>query len=81
MAFGLADLELLGAKAAEDFKESLCRNAEGSQAELSRTVEPLIGKLEFAYGVSARLAHRETTLEEGRCAIPPDSNQTTSNSP
>jgi hypothetical protein len=63
MTFELADLEALGDKAVADFKESLRAGAPQGQATFDLAVAQLMGKLEFAYGVAARLAHREPTLE------------------
>ena len=54
---------MLGSKAVEDLKSSLAQGGNGQPGDLSRAVERLIGKLEFAYGVAARLAHHEPTLE------------------
>jgi len=63
MTFELADLEALGAKAAADFKESLRIGTQQGQPAFDLAVAELMGKVEFAYGVAARLAHREATLE------------------
>ena len=63
MTFELADLEALGAKAAADFKESLRSGTQQGQPAFDLAVAELMGKVEFAYGVAARLAHREPTLE------------------
>ena len=68
MTLELLDLELLGSKAVEDLKAGLAQCAEGQPNEVSRAVDRLIGKLEFAYGIAARLAHHEPTLE-GTCAV------------
>src|SRR2546423_12541548 len=62
MTFELDDLQALGDKAMADFKESLCSNVNRGEPAFDLAVAQLIGKLEFAYGVAARLAHRETTL-------------------
>lgn len=64
MTFELADLEMLGAKAMADFNASLRNGAQKSEAAFDLAVAQLMGKLEFAYGVAARLAHREVTLED-----------------
>ena len=63
MTFELADLEALGAKAVADFKETLRTGTQQDQPAFDLAVAHLMGKLEFAYGVAARLAHREPTLE------------------
>ena|SRR5436190_8188581 len=63
MTFELADLEALGDKALADFKESIQTGTQQGEAAFDLTVAQLMAKLEFAYGVAARLAHRETTME------------------
>jgi hypothetical protein len=63
MTFELADLEMLGTRAVEDFKESLRKGPQGELRAFDCAVAQLLGKLEFAYGVAARLAHRGPTLE------------------
>jgi len=63
MTFELADLEALGAKAAADFTEALRAGEHQGQPGFDLAVAQLMGKLEFAYGVAARLAHREPTLQ------------------
>jgi len=54
---------MLAAKAVEDFRSSLRRGSENDQANVRTAVDQVMGKLEFAYGLAARLAHREPTLE------------------
>ena len=63
MTLELTDLEMLGARAVEDFKASLGQSQEPSQGEVARAAAQLLAKLEFAYGLAARLAHREPTVE------------------
>ena len=63
MTFELADLEALGDKAVADFKETLRVGPQHTAVAFDLAVAQLMGKLEFAYGVAARLAHREPTLE------------------
>jgi len=63
VTFELIDLQLLGAKAVEDFHASLRKGQENDRVNIRAAVNQLVGKLEFAYGVAARLAHREPTLE------------------
>src|SRR5437773_11880840 len=63
MVFELVDLEDLGEKALQDFQESISKSADSERAAAS-----LSAKVQFAYGVAARLAHRERTLE-GTAAI------------
>ena len=64
MVFELVDLEELGEKALHDFQEGIS----GKSPDLDNALAGLLAKLEFAYGVAARLAHREQTLE-GTAAI------------
>ncbi len=68
MVFELVDLEQLGEKALQDFQERISSIALERTAVFDNALEGLVGKLEFAYGVAARLAHREQTLE-GTAAI------------
>ena len=68
MTFELVDLEVLGAKALSDFNETLRANAQQGEPAFDVAVGHLMGKLEFAYGIAARLAQREPTLE-GTAAI------------
>lgn len=64
MTFELVDLEELGEKALQDFNASIA----DSQLDFEQAVSGLVAKVEFAYGVAAKLAHRERTLE-GTAAI------------
>src|SRR2546426_10271066 len=68
MVFELVDLEELGEKALNDFQESISGTAPGQSADFDRALAGLAAKVEFAYGVAARLAHRERTIE-GTAAI------------
>ena len=68
MTFELEDLEALGEKAVADFKETLRTGTQSGYPGFDIAVAQLMGKLEFAYGVAARLAHREASLE-GTAAI------------
>ncbi len=68
MIFELVDLETLGEKALQDFNECVTHARPGDAAEFERAVDRLVGKVEFAYGVAAKLAGREPTLE-GTAAI------------
>jgi hypothetical protein len=63
MTFERTDLQALGDKAMADFKETLRAGAPQGQAAFDFAIAQLMGKLEFAYGVAARLAHHEPTLE------------------
>jgi hypothetical protein len=62
------DLEELGEKALSDFQECISRTAPGQSADFDHALASLTAKVEFAYGVAARLAHRERTIE-GTAAI------------
>src|SRR5882724_12032675 len=68
MVFELVDLEDLGEKALQDFHEFISRSAPGRSAEFDGALAGLLAKVEFAYGVAARMAHRERTME-GTAAI------------
>lgn len=46
-----------------DFKESLRAGTQDGHPTFDLAVAQLMAKLEFAYGIAARLAHREPTLE------------------
>src|SRR5437870_249997 len=63
MVFELVDLEELGEKALHDFQDSISNSAPGPSANFDQAIAGLLAKVEFAYGVAARLAHRERTLE------------------
>ena len=63
MVFELVDLEELGEKALHDFHNCISRGTSCSSADLDRGLAGLLAKVEFAYGLAARLAHREPTLE------------------
>ena len=63
MVFELVDLEELGEKALHDFHECISRSAPGRSAEFDGALAGLLAKVEFAYGVAARMAHREHTIE------------------
>ena len=63
MAFELDDLAVLGTKAVLDFRETLSHGSPPEARAFDLALAQLMGKLEFAYGVAAHLAHREPTLE------------------
>src|SRR2546426_12153414 len=67
MTFELVDLEELGEKALQDFAASL-QGPVGSAANFDHAVNRLLANVEFTYGVAAKLAHREPTME-GTVAI------------
>jgi hypothetical protein len=56
-------MEMLGAKAVDDFKASLDPDSNRTQGDIARAADQVMAKLEFAYGLAARLAHREPSLE------------------
>jgi len=68
MTFELVDLQELGAKALRDFHDCVEKNRPGNCNNFDESVAGLVGKVQFAYGVAAKLAHREQTLE-GTAAI------------
>jgi len=68
MVFELVDLEELGEKALQDFHACVSKSAPGPSSDFDQALAGLLAKVEFAYGVAARMAHRERTLE-GTAAI------------
>src|SRR6266446_3446087 len=68
MVFELVDLEELGEKALQDFHACVSKSAPGPSSDFDQAVAGLLAKVEFAYGVAARMAHHERTLE-GTAAI------------
>src|SRR6266567_1835517 len=67
MIFELVDLEELGEKALQDFTASV-EGSTGTAATFEHAVNRLVTNVEFTYGVAAKLAHREPTME-GTVAI------------
>lgn len=63
MKLELADLAELGAKAATDFRAMVGQDTPADERTCELAAAQLLGRLEFAYGMAARLAHREATLE------------------
>lgn len=68
MTFELVDLEELGDKALHDFTSSLAEGRPGDAARFEQAVSRLVAQVEVTYGVAAKLAHREPTME-GTLAI------------
>jgi hypothetical protein len=69
MTFELVDLQDLGEKAVQDFTAHVSKSQPPhSAAAVAQAIEQLVGKVQFAYGVAAKLAHREPTVE-GTSAI------------
>src|SRR6266446_2343806 len=68
MVFELVDLEELGEKALQDFQSSISNSAPGPSLNFDEAIAGLLAKVEFAYGVAAKMAHRERTIE-GTAAI------------
>jgi hypothetical protein len=68
MTFELVDLEELGEKALQDFQDRIAKTGPGQGSQFDPALVGLVAKVEFAYGVAARMAHRERTLE-GTAAI------------
>ena len=67
MTFELVDLEELGEKGLQDFAASL-EGPVQTAASFEQAVNRLVANVEFTYGVAAKLAHREPTME-GTVAI------------
>ena len=67
MTFELIDLQDLGNSALQDFTQTLGVHST-SAGDFVTAAERLVAKVEFAYAVAAKLAHREATLE-GTVAI------------
>ena len=67
MTFELIDLQDLGKSALQDFTQTLGARPAG-MGDFVTAAERLVAKVEFAYAVAAKLAHREATLE-GTVAI------------
>ena len=63
MTFELIDLEDLGGKALQEFNDCIAQTKPDHGVDFDQVVERLVGKVEFAYGVAAKLAHREPTME------------------
>jgi hypothetical protein len=63
MVFELVDLESLGQSALREFNDSVVSAPPGNQPAVEQAASRLMAKVEFAYGVAAKLAHREPTLE------------------
>jgi len=63
MTFELVDLEDLGERAVGDFSASIAANGPAGTAQLEGAAGQLAAKVQFAYGVAAKLAGREQTLE------------------
>lgn len=63
MVFELIDLETLGQSVLREFSDTVSLARPDKNAVVTQAVERLIAKVEFAYGVAAKLAQREPTLE------------------
>jgi hypothetical protein len=63
MTFELVDLEELGQKAVQDFTTSMAEEREGRTPSFQQALGRLMAHVEFTYGVAAKLAHREPTME------------------
>lgn len=68
MTFELVDLEELGEKALQDFREAVGQKDFTAPNTFDELVGRLVAKVEFTYAVAAKLAHREQTVE-GTAAI------------
>ena len=63
MVFELIDLESLGDSALREFNDTIGGALPENRAAFDQAAHRLLAKVEFAYGVAAKLAHREPTLE------------------
>jgi hypothetical protein len=63
MVFELIDLESLGDNALREFSDTIRDARPDNPAVFDQAVGRLMAKVEFAYGVAAKLADREPTLE------------------
>ena len=63
MVFELIDLQSLGDSVLREFNEAVLNPRADRSVAVNQAVERLIAKVEFAYGVAAKLAEREPTLE------------------
>ena len=63
MTFELVDLEELGEKAVHDFAAAMTEEHDRDAAGFEQAVGRLVAHVEFTYGVAAKLAHREPTME------------------
>ena len=63
MTFELVDLEELGEEALRDFNDRIAHHRPDDSPDFAQAVGRLVAKVEFAYGVAAKLAHREPTVE------------------
>lgn len=63
MVFELVDLESLGENVLREFSDAVVSSSPDNPPSINQAVERLLAKVEFAYGVAAKLAEREPTLE------------------
>ena len=63
MVFELIDLESLGQNALQEFQSTVGSAARADRGAFDEATRRLIAKVEFAYGLAAKLAQREPTLE------------------
>jgi len=63
MVFELIDLESLGQNALREFNDTVGSGQPDNPAAFEPAASRLLAKIEFAYGVAAKLAEREPTLE------------------
>lgn len=60
MSLEVTDLEEIGSQAVNEFRGTL---AAVNESGVDGAVQRMLAKLEIAYGVAARIAHHEETLE------------------
>ncbi len=63
MVFELVDLQSLGESALREFNDTIGNAPSDNRIAFDQAAGRLIAKIEFAYGVAAKLAQREPTLE------------------
>jgi hypothetical protein len=63
MVFELIDLENLGQNAVREFSATVGSARPDDRPAFEQAASRLLAKIEFAYGVAAKLAEREPTLE------------------
>lgn len=63
MVFELIDLQSLGENVLREFNDAVLTPRVDKAAAVTQAAERLIAKVEFAYGLAAKLAEREPTLE------------------
>jgi hypothetical protein len=63
MVFELIDLQDLGENVLREFKDAVLSGSPDEGFAIGQAAQRLLAKVELAYGVAAKLAEREPTLE------------------